>query len=333
MTAERALVTGAGGFIGSAVTRRLLEDGHSVVALLEPGATTAALDGLDVEIVTGDLRDAAAVRAAMTGCQVAYHVAALYRFWSKDPREFYEVNVGGTRNVMAAARDEGIERVVYTSTVGTLGLDHDRPAVESDYPDVSHLFGSYKRSKYVAEHEALRWCAEGLPVVFVMPTTPMGPGDRAPTPTGRIVLDFLNGRMPGYVDTVLNVVHVDDVAQGHVLAREKGSVGRGYIFGSENLTLREVLAELARYTGQPAPKLRVPHQIALAAAWVSEMVEGRLLRRMPHVPYEGARMSTTKMAFDSTRAITELGYAPRPSADAIADAAQWYLDNGYLTKP
>ena len=152
----------------------------------------------------------------------AYHVAALYRFWSRDPREFYEVNVGGTRNVMAAAREEGVERVVYTSTVGTLGLDHDRPANELDYPDITHLFGSYKRSKYVAEHEALRACAEGLPVVFAMPTTPLGPSDRAPTPTGRIVLDFLNGRMPGYVDTVLNVVHVDDVARGHVLARERG---------------------------------------------------------------------------------------------------------------
>jgi dihydroflavonol-4-reductase len=197
VTPERVLVTGAGGFIGSAITRELLSDGHSVVALIEPGADTHALDGLDVEVVVGDLRDAAAVRKAVVGCQSVFHVAALYRFWSRDPREFYDINVGGTRNVLAAARDEAVERVVYTSTVGTLGLDHDRPASELDYPDVSHLFGSYKRSKYVAEHEVLRACAEGLPVVLALPTYPIGPGDRAPTPSGRLVVDFLDGRGAG----------------------------------------------------------------------------------------------------------------------------------------
>ncbi|MDT4939723.1 MAG: dihydroflavonol-4-reductase [Pseudonocardiales bacterium] len=331
MTPERVLVTGAGGFIGSAITRELLSDGHSVVALIEPGADTHALDGLDVEVVVGDLRDAAAVRKAVVGCQSVFHVAALYRFWSRDPREFYDINVGGTRNVLAAARDEAVERVVYTSTVGTLGLDHDRPASELDYPDVSHLFGSYKRSKYVAEHEVLRACAEGLPVVLALPTYPIGPGDRAPTPSGRLVVDFLNGRVPGYVDTVLNVVHVHDVARGHLLARELGSNGRSYIFGGENYTMQQLLAALAQVTGLPEPRLHVPKSVSLAAAYASEFVEGRLLRRRPHVPLEGARMSTTRMAFDDSRARTELGYAPRPAIEAITESARWYIDNGFVT--
>jgi dihydroflavonol-4-reductase len=325
---ERALVTGAAGFIGSAVTRQLLADGHEVVAFVQPGADARNLDGLDVETVTGDLRDRAGVREAVTGCQVVYHVAALYRFWSRSPREFYEVNVDGTRNVLDAARDEGVERLVYTSTVGTLGLDSGRPATELDYPDITHLFGSYKRSKYVAEHEVLRAGAEGLPVVLALPTFPVGPGDRAPTPSGRLILDYLNGRVPGYVDTVLNVVHVDDVARGHILAREIGATGRSYIFGGENYTFRQLLEELARVTGRTAPKLRVPHGLSLGAAHVSEFVEGRLLRRRPHVPLEGARMSTTRMAFDDSRARTELGYAPRPAAEALADAVAWFRENG-----
>jgi dihydroflavonol-4-reductase len=331
--AGKVLVTGAGGFIGSAVTRALLAEGRHVVGLLEPGADTRGLDGLDVERVTGDLRDAAAVRKAVTGCASVFHVAALYRFWARDRRDFYAINVDGTRNVLAAAREAGVDRVVYTSTVGTLGLDgaaSGRPATELDYPDVGHLFGSYKRSKYVAEHEALRAAAEGLPVTLVLPTTPMGPGDRVPTPTGRIVLDFLSGRLPGYVDTVLNVVHVDDVARGHLLAHECGAVGRSYIVGGENLSLRELLAELADVTGRRAPRLRVPRAAALTAGWVSDTVEGRLLRRLPRVPLEAVRMSTTRMAFDDTRARTELGYRPRPARHALADSARWFLDNGYV---
>ena len=330
LPSERVLVTGGTGLIGSAVVRALLSDGHDVAALVQPGVDTGALAGLDVTAVEGDLRDPDAVRKAISGCRSVFHLAALYRFWSRDAREFYDVNVGGTRAVLAAARAEGVERVVYTSTVGTLGLDSGRPATELDYPDITHLFGSYKRSKYVAEHEALRACAEGLPVVFGMPTTPMGPGDRAPTPSGRIVFDFLNGRMPGYVDTVLNVVHVDDVARGHLLARERGAVGRSYIFGSENLTLRQILAELASITGLPAPRVRVPQALTLAAAAASEVIEGRLLRRTPHIPFEAARMATTKMAFDDSRARTELGYTPRPAREALADSARWYLDNGYV---
>jgi dihydroflavonol-4-reductase len=332
MTPERALVTGANGFIGSAVVRQLLADGHSVVAFTELNADTRNLDGLDVDTVTGDLRDAAAVHKAVIGCQAVYHVAALYRFWSRNPREFYEVNVDGTRNMLAAAREEGVERVVYTSTVGTLGLESGRAATEHDYPDLTHLFGSYKRSKYVAEHEVLRAGAEGLSVVLALPTFPIGPRDRAPTPTGQLIVDYLNGRVPGYVDTVLNVVHVDDVARGQLLARELGANGRSYILGGENYTLRELLEALARATGGPMPRLRVPQGVSLAAAHASEFVEGRLLRRKPHVPLEAARMSTTRMAFDDSRARTELGYRPRPAVEAIADSVSWYRENGYVRR-
>lgn len=327
---ERALVTGATGFIGSAVARALLADGHEVVALAEPGGDRSAIKGLDVQVVDGDLRDADSVRRAVRGCRAIYHVAALYRFWAADPQAFYGVNVDGTRNVLEAARAADVERVVYTSTVGTVGLDGGRPADETQYPRVAHLFGAYKQSKYVAEHEALRACAEGLPVTLVLPTYPLGPGDRAPTPSGRLVLDFLDGRVPGWVDTVLNVVHVDDVARGHLLARERGAVGRSYILGGENYELRRLLGELASISGLPEPRWHVPRAASLAAAWMSEVVEGRLLRRPPHVPLEGARMATTRMAFDDSRARGELGYRPRPASEAIRDSARWFLENGYV---
>ena len=330
---DKVLVTGATGFIGSAVVRALVAEGRDVVGLVQPGAGEQALVGLDIETRTADLRDPQAVHRAVAGCTSIFHLAALYRFWARDPQSFYDVNVGGARNVIAAARDAGIERVVYTSTVGTLGLDADRPADERDYPDVGHLFGGYKRSKYVAEHEVLRAAAEGLPVSLVLPTAPIGPGDRAPTPTGKIVLDFLTGRMPGYVDTTLNVVHVDDVARGHLLVHDKGKVGRSYIVGGTNMDLAEILGELARITGLPRPRFRVPHGVAIAAGRVSEAIEGRLLRRQPSVPLEAARMSTTRMAFDDSRARSELGYTSRPARDALIDAVQWYLENGYVNAP
>jgi dihydroflavonol-4-reductase len=331
--ADRTLVTGASGFIGAALTRALVEDGQHVVALVEPGADLRNLDGLDVERVIGDLREATSVREAMADCASVFHVAALYRFWARNPRDFYEINVGGTRNVLAAARDAGVDRIVYTSTVGTLGLDRaqdGRAANELDYPDVGHLFGSYKRSKYVAEHEVLRAAAEGLPVSLVLPTFPLGPGDRTPTPTGRLVLDFLNGRVPGYVDTVLNVVHVDDVARGHVLARDRGATGRSYILGGENLSLKALLSDLATRTGLSQPSVRVPPAVSLAIAWLSDVIEGRLLRREPSVPLEAARMSTTRMAFDDGRARAELGYCSRPAGQAIEESARWFVENGYL---
>ncbi len=330
---DKVLVTGASGFIGSALTRALIADGRRVAVLAEPGVDLRNLEGLEVERVDGDLRDAGAVREAVSGCRAVFHVAALYRFWARHPEAFYEINVGGTRNVLEAARAAGTERLVFTSTVGTLGLDgarDGRAADERSYPDVSHLFGSYKRSKYVAEHEVLRAAAQGLPVSIVLPTFPLGPADRAPTPTGRLVLDFLNGRVPGYVDTVLNVVHVDDVARGHILALERGGQGRSYILGGENLSLKELLSELALATGLRKPTLRVPRAASLVVAWLSETVEGRVLRHHPAVPLEAARMSTTRMAFDDARARTELGYSPRPAVKAIEESARWFVENGYV---
>jgi len=328
------LVTGASGFIGSAVTRALLGHGAEVVALLQPGVSHSNLDGLDVEPVLADLRDAPALQAAVKGCRIAFHVAALYRFWARDPSEFYDVNVGGSLNVIEAARSAGIERLVYTSTVGTIGLDGtqlNRAADETDWARIDHLFGLYKQSKYVAEHEVLRAGAEGLPVVLVQPTLPLGPGDRAPTPTGKTVVDFLNGRIPGWFDTALNVVDVDDVAAGHLLAAERGAQGRSYVLGGENLELRQILDVLADATGLPRAMVKVPRRAALAAAHASDFVEGRLLRREPTVPLEGARMAATRMIFTDARAREELGYRSRPAVEAILRSAHWYVDNGYVS--
>jgi dihydroflavonol-4-reductase len=271
----------------------------------------------------------------VSGCRAVFHVAALYRFWARDPSAFYAINVEGTRNVLGAATEAGVERLVYTSTVGTLGLEHvtdgTTAADERSFPDVRHLYGSYKRSKYVAEHEVLRAIAEGLPASIVMPTFPLGPGDRAPTPTGQLVLDYLNGRVPGFVDTILNVAHVDDVAAGQLLALERGHNGRSYILGGENLTLEQLLGELAAITGLPRARIKVPRALSLAVAAVSETVEGRILHRHPSIPLEAARMSTSQMAFDITRAREELGYAPRPATEALEASARWFVDTGMVS--
>lgn len=336
---DRVLLTGAGGFIGSAIARALLERGAEVVAPIPPGADTTNLDGLSVAKLEADVRDGPAMARAAEGCRYVFHTAALYRFWAPDPEEFYEVNVGGTLNVLAAAEKTGAERVVYTSTVGTLGLhaavgvkgNGSRSAREGDWVRVEHLFGYYKRSKYVAEHEVLRAAAEGLPVVLVHPTMPVGPRDRAPTPTGRTVLDYLNGRIRGYTDTAMNVVDVEDVAAGHLLAAERGRLGRSYILGGENLSFKELLCHLAELTGLPGPGLRVPTAAALAAAQLSELIEGRLARRSPSVPLEAARMATTRMVFDDSRARAELAYASRPARLALARAARWFADHGYIS--
>jgi dihydroflavonol-4-reductase len=331
---DRMLVSGASGFIGSAVTRALLARGAQVVALLQPGVPSSNLDGLDVEPIVADLRDASAVAAAAAGCRMIFHVAAIYRFWTPNAADFYDVNVGGSLNVIDAARAAKVERVVYTSTVGTIGLDgtaHNCAADETAWARIGHLFGLYKQSKYVAEHEVLRAGAQGLPVVLVQPTLPLGPGDRAPTPTGKTVLDFLNGRIPGWFDTALNVVDVDDVACGHLLAAELGAQGRSYVLGGENLELRQILDVLAAVTGLPRATIKVPRQVALAAAHVSGFVEGRLLRREPSVPLEGARMAATRMIFNDARARKELGYSSRPAREAILRSARWYADNDYVS--
>lgn len=331
---DRVVVSGASGFIGSAVVRALVARGARVVALVEPGGDEANLQGLDVELVQLDVRDRDGVIAACDQARFIFHLAALYQFWARRPEDFAEVNVVGTLNMLEAARRTSCERMVYTSTVGVLGLDgaaRGEPADETSYADVAHLFGHYKRTKYVAEHEVLRAAAEGTPVSLVLPTFPIGPGDIRPTPTGKVVVDFLNGRMPAFVDTTFNVVHVDDLAEGHVLALERGRVGRSYIVGGENLSMGAFLAALAKCTGLPTPTRQVSRAVALSAGRLSQFVEGRLLGREPHVALEAARMSTTNMMFSDQRARDELGYAPRPSIAAIEESARWFVENGYVT--
>ena len=330
---DRIVVTGAAGFIGSAVVRALLAQHAHVVALIEPGSDTQSLEGLDVEQIAVDVRDGEAVTKACDGARFIFHLAAIYRFWAPRARDFYDVNVGGTLNVLEAARQAGSERVIYTSTVGVIGLDgaaRGEAADETSYADVAHLFGLYKRTKYVAEHEVLRAAAQGAPVSLVLPTFPIGPRDTRPTPTGKLVLDFLNGRIPAFVDTTLNVVHVDDLATGHLLALERGAVGRSYIIGGENLGMGPFLAALAAATSLPEPKWQVPRAFALSVGGLSQLVEGRILKREPSVALESARMSTTNMMFSDRRARDELGYAPRPTRNALADSAQWFADNGYV---
>ena len=330
---DRVVVTGASGFIGSAVARAARARGATVVAMVEPNTDGRNLVALDAERADADVRDADAVRDACKGARFVFHLAAVYRFWARDPRIFYDVNVGGTLNVLGAARAAGCERVVFTSTVGVLGLKGTKlgkPADETCYADVARLFGAYKRSKFVAEHEVLRAAAEGQEVCLVLPTFPLGPGDRRPTPTGKVVLDFLNGKMPGFMDTAMNVVHVDDLALGHIAALERGRSGRSYILGGENLSMRAILEMLAGYSGLPMPSQQFPKGLALTAGVASELIQGRLLRREPRVPLEAARMSTTPMIFSDERARTEIGHTSRPARVAIEDSARWFADNDYV---
>ncbi len=334
---DRVVITGASGFIGSAVARAVQAKGARVVAVIEPGADCRNLADVDAERVVADIRDPAAVLAACAGARFVFHLAAIYRFWAPDPRAFYEVNVGGTLNVLGAVRAAGCERLVFTSTIGVLGTVPARdgagagPADETRYPRVTQLHGLYKGSKFVAEHEVLRACAEGLDASLVLPTFPLGPGDAAPTPTGKVVLDYLNGKMPAFADTAMNVVHVDDLAQGHVAALERGGRGRSYIIGGENLPMRAILRSLADLTGLPMPRLQVPLGLILATGAASTLIEGRLLRRHPRVPLEAARMSAAKMTFNDERARTEIGHTSRPALEAIRESARWFADNGYVS--
>lgn len=330
---DRVVITGASGFIGSAVARAVRARGAQVVALVEPGADCRNLELIDTERVMADIRDPAAVRLACAGARFVFHLAAIYRFWARDPRVFYDVNVGGTLNVIDAVRAAGCERLVYTSSVAVLGLGKTRtgePADETCYADIAHLFGAYKRSKYVAEHEVLRACAQGLDACLVLPTTPLGPGDVGPTPTGRIALDYLNGKMPAIADTALNIVHVDDLALGHLAALEHGARGRSYILGGENMPMRAILQVLADCSGLPMPRLRIPPVLAMTAGAASTLIQGRLLRREPRVPYEAARMSATMMIFNDDRARSEIGYTSRPAREAIRESARWFADHGYV---
>jgi len=323
------LVTGATGFLGNHVARLLAERGERVRVLVRTGSESRRLEGLPVERVAGDLRDAASLVRAVEAVHTVYHVAADYRLWARDPREIYESNVTGTRNLLQAARNAGVERFVYTSTVATVAVPHTESLPdERTVTSVEQMIGHYKRSKWLAEQEALDAARAGMPVVIVNPTTPVGPGDARPTPTGRTLVDFLNGRMPAYVDTGLNWVPVEDAAAGHLLAADRGAVGERYILGGENLSLKQVLDMLAGFSGRPAPRVRLPHAVALAAGYADAVVS-RLLRREPRIPLEGVRMARHSMFVDAGRARRELGFAPGPVAAALERAVRWYQANGY----
>lgn len=325
-----SLVTGASGFVGSHLVRLLTARGEAVRVLARPTSRLSVLEGLPVECVFGDLRDAATLGPALEGVARVYHVAADYRLWAKDPEEIYQSNAEGTRNLLQAAREAGVERVVYTSTVGTIAVpgSGELPNEETQ-TRLGNMIGHYKRSKFLAEQEALRAAREGLPVVIVNPTTPVGPGDWKPTPTGRVIVDFLNGRTPAYVDTGLNIVAVEDVAEGHVLAAERGKVGERYLLGGRNMTLKEIFAVLAEFSGRPAPRWRIPHFVALGVAAVENAISA-LFGDEPQIPLEGVRMARHKMFVDSSKAVRELGFHPGPAEDALRRAAQWYIDHNYV---
>jgi len=332
----KALVTGASGFVGAAVARALVSDGHEVRALVRAQSPTRNLAGLPIEVCTGDLRDPPSLRPALKGCDALFHVAADYRLWVPDPKILYQANVEGTRALLEAAIDLGVGRVVCTSSVAVLrppengGLPSDE---RSEPAGVHEVVSHYKKSKYLAA-QVVREMHErrGLPVVTVLPSTPIGPGDVKPTPTGAIVLDFLNRRFPAYLDTGLNLCDVDDCARGHILAYHKGRPGERYILGNENLTLREILGLLEMLTGIPAPTVRVPYGVAFAAGLAGEAI-ARLTGRPPRAPLDAVRMARKYMYFNPGKALIELGLPQRPARESLRRAALWFCENGYVAGP
>lgn len=326
----KALVTGGSGFIGAAIVRALLAEGHEVRALVRPGSSRRNLDGLTVELCEGDLLDTASLQKGLVGCDTLFHAAADYRLWTPDPAAMYAANVDGTRAILQAALDSGISRVVYTSSVGTLGNPGDgTPGSEETPVTLLDMVGDYKKSKFLAEREAESFLRRGLPLVIVNPSTPVGPRDIRPTPTGKMIVDFISGKMPAYLDTGLNLIDVEECARGHLLAAERGKIGRKYILGGENLTLERIFQLLAEISGRPAPKVRLPYLPVLAAAHANEAL-ARITGREPLIPLAGVRMAAKKMFFDSSRAQAELGLAQKPVADALARAVAWFRANGYV---
>jgi dihydroflavonol-4-reductase len=325
------LVTGAAGFLGSHVARQLVARGENVRVLVRASSSNRAIADLPLEYVTGDLRDQASLQRAMQGAQRVFHVAADYRLWAKNPQDIYDSNVGGTKNLLAAAKQSRVERLVYTSTVATIAVDRATLPNESTDSKLEEMIGHYKRSKWMAEQEVLQAAKEGFPAVVAMPTTPVGPWDWKPTPTGKIIVDFLNGKMPGYVETGLNFVGVEDCAAGHLLVAEKGRIGQRYLLGAENLTLKQVLDLLAKLTGLPAPSFKIPHALALGVAY-AETAFSHLIGREPQIPVEGVKIAQHLMFVDCKRAQQELGFQPEPVDAAFGRAARWYEKNGYISE-
>jgi dihydroflavonol-4-reductase len=327
----KTLVTGGTGFVGANVVRMLLQRGTEVRALVRPRSDTQNLDQLDVELVAGDLRDRGSLEAALEGCDTVYHVAAMYALWAANPKEIYDSNVTGTVNLLEAAGQAGVEKIVYTSSVATIGLPKDgTPGTEEVPLPAEDLVSDYKRSKYLAEQEVLKYAQRGLPVVIVNPSFPVGPWDVKPTPSGQIIVNFLRGKIPAYVDTGLNVVDVEDVAIGHIMAAEKGRIGERYILGHANLTLPELFQLLEQVSGMRAPRIRIPYGFAYLSACVSECMARTITHRPPFVTLAGVRLSRKRMFFDASKAVRELGLPQTPPVKALSQAVQWFRGHGYV---
>ena len=326
----KTLVTGGTGFVGSHLVRVLLERGEEVRCLVRSTSRLDNLNELPVEFVAGDLRDLESLTKAIKGARVVYHCAADYRLWCKDPDQMYQSNVEGSNNVMQASFDAGVERVVYTSTVGCLGLNDDgTPANEDTQVTIEDMIGHYKRSKFLAEDKVREWAQRGLPVVIVNPSTPVGELDIKPTPTGKIIVDFLRGKMFGYVDTGMNLIDVRDCAEGHVLAAEKGRVGERYILGGRNLTLKELFDILANATEIASPKMKVPHWVAETYARLENFWSIGVVRREPDVPLESVKLARHKMWYDASKAVRELALPQNPVELALERAVNWFREHGY----
>lgn len=323
-------VTGGTGFVGGAVVRRLLADEHNVRVLIRPGTDTQQIDGLPVEMIEGDLGNEDSLARGVVGCDWVFHVAALYSFWGHAWEEFVQSNVEGTRRLLKIAFDEQVGRVVYTSSIATLGIPEDgSPGTERTPSTLDDMMGNYKRSKFMAEEVAREFSRQGLPVVIVNPAAPVGVGDHKPTATGQMIVDFLNGRMPAYVDTILTIVDVEDVAEGHILAAERGRVGERYILGGEILTLKQVLDLLAEVSDMPQVRLRIPHALALAWAYVDVALAKFKPDHVPAATPEKVHISQRGEPFDSTKAVRELGFLQTPVREALRKAVEWYRANGY----
>jgi dihydroflavonol-4-reductase len=326
----RVFITGATGFVGSHVARKYAAAGAELRLLTRKTSNLAGVKGLDAEVVTGDLRQPDELRSALTGCDALVHVAADYRLWVRNPTEMYAANVDGTRELLRLAREVGVPRVVYTSSVATMGFKSDGSVVNEDTPvSLGDMIGHYKRSKFLGEQEAIKAAAAGQHVLILNPTTPIGPGDAKPTPTGRIFVDFLNRKFPAYVDTGLNLVDVDEVARMHVVALDRGTPGQRYILGGENLTLKQILDRMSAITGLPSPATKVPHAVAMGFAFFDEMITGRVLKKEPRATVEAVRMGKKMMFASSAKAEQDLGFHVLPIYPSLRAAIDWFVKHGY----
>lgn len=326
----KVLITGSSGFIGSAVTRAVLAREDEVRVLIRPTSSRMNVEGLPVETVHGDLTDPVSLDKALKGCQGLYHVAAHYAFWDPTPQVFYDVNVNGTRNLLRSAANAGVDRIVYTSTIGAIGLPEEGGLGREDlFPPEHQLSGHYKRSKFLAEQMVLQMAREGLPVVIVNPSAPVGERDVKPTPTGQIIVDYLKGNMFAYIETGMNLIDVDDVAQGHLQAMKRGRIGERYILGNQNLTLQEIFEVLHRLTGVPAPRMKVPRRAVLPLAYVNKWVADWVTKKPPRIPLEGVKMAKYRMHYDCTKAQKEFDLPLTPIEGALEKAVRWFRQHGY----